>query len=371
MGSGNIILLFSGYNDRAVVAFARTLQEVGVEFAIVARDHSDRILDSDYADKVVYIRNSNTLDRRLVSDVLDKVREVYGEVECLVAPSTEALNRFILRERSFLEEHGVAVPLVTEGLYSAISDKFSFAGMCRNSGIAVPGEYASLEATEYPFVAKPREFRSADGVVSTPFLIFDESQKAIFRKECDEGQFFFQEYIEGRSIYLLYYFGRNESVVKLSQENLVQQSGGKSIVAATTSHFHEGAESAKYEALFKSLGFRGLVMVEVRHAGSCVYMIEANPRFWGPSQLFMDAGLNLFEEFLYDYDVIEKRAGPAEIRPARYFWYGGFHAARLRSEPLVFHRGTEDEFLSELDDWVAIDVYRRKDTMKVFHREIE
>ena len=34
-------------------------------------------------------------------------------------------------------------------------------------------------------------------------------------------------------------------------------------------------------------------------------MIEANPRFWGPSQLFVDAGFNLFESFLFDYNIIE------------------------------------------------------------------
>jgi predicted ATP-grasp superfamily ATP-dependent carboligase len=366
MGSEKIVLLFSGYNDRAVVAFARTLRANSVRFAIIARDNSDHIFDSDYADRVVSTRTSSALDRHMVSGLLEKVRMIHGEVDCLVAPSTEALNRFLLRERSFLEAQGITVPLVNEGLYAAISDKSSFAEICRNFGISVPSEYRSLDDIDYPFVAKPKNFRSLTGVIHSPLIVYDRLAKERFRKECDEGDFFFQEYVQGNSIYLLYHFGRDGSVVKLSQENLVQQPGGKSIVAATTSHFHEGAESARYEAMFESLNFRGLVMVEVRQSGSNVYMIEANPRFWGPSQLFVDAGVNLFEEFLYDHNVIEERSDCADQKEARYFWYGGFQAAKQGADRPVYYRGTEDEFLSELEQWISIDVYRRGDTMKIF-----
>jgi len=371
MESEKFVLLFSGYNDRAVVAFARTLRACDVRFAIVARDSSDRIFDSDYADRIIFTRKSSALDRRMMSDLLGRVRKIHGEADCLIAPSTEALNRFILSERAFLEAEGITVPLVNEELYAAISDKSSFTEICRDFDISVPGEYRSLDDIDFPFVAKPKKFRSSCGVIHSPLIIPDRSSKERFRKAYDEGDFFFQEYIHGKSIYLLYHFGRAGSVAKLSQENLVQQPGGKSIVAATTSHFHEEPESEKYETLFESLSFRGLVMVEVRQSGSNVCMIEANPRFWGPSQLFVDAGVNLFEEFLYDHDVIAERPGCTDQKQARYFWYGGFQAALRGPDQLSYYQGTEDEFLSELEEWISIDVYRRTDTMKIFRRETE
>ena len=34
-------------------------------------------------------------------------------------------------------------------------------------------------------------------------------------------------------------------------------------------------------------------------------MIEANPRFWGPSQFYHDCGIEFFELFLKDYDIID------------------------------------------------------------------
>jgi hypothetical protein len=36
-------------------------------------------------------------------------------------------------------------------------------------------------------------------------------------------------------------------------------------------------------------GFYGLVMIEVKEYDNQFYMIEANPRLWGPSQLILDA----------------------------------------------------------------------------------
>lgn len=369
MGSEKLVILFSGYNDRGVIAFARTLRAAGVRFAIVARDSEDPVFLTDYSDRVVHTRSSDTLDRDLLAQVLGSVSKPHAETSYWIAPSTEALNRFLLKEREFLEEKRVCVPLVAEGLYSSISDKYSFGKICRDFGILVPAEYATVDVAQYPFVAKPKKFRGDDGAIHTPFLIFNTVEKAAFLEECNASQFFYQQYVNGRSVYLLYYFRKDGTVAKLSQENVVQQPGGKSILAAVTSDFHESPESANYEALFKSLGFHGLVMVEVKVSSARACMIEANPRFWGPSQLFVDAGLNLFEEFLYDHEIIVERPSVKEVGPAQYFWHGGLRRVQRESGKPVFHRGTENEFLSALESWIAVDIYRRDDTMKIYLEE--
>jgi predicted ATP-grasp superfamily ATP-dependent carboligase len=369
MEAEKLVILFSGYNDRGVIAFARTLRAAGVRFAIVARNSEDPVFLTDYSDRVVHTRSSDTLDRDVLTQVLDSVRKRHTETSCWIAPSTEALNRFLLKERPFLEEMRVRVPLVAERLYSSISDKYSFGEICREFGILVPAEYPTLNVAQYPFVAKPKKFRGDDGAIHTPFLIFDSAEKSAFIEECDTSQFFYQEFVDGRSVYLLYYFRKDGSFAKLSQENVVQQPGGKSILAAVTSDFHEAPESTKYEALFKSLEFRGLVMVEVKVSASGACMIEANPRFWGPSQLFIDAGLNLFEELLYDHEIIAERPGTDRIEPAKYFWHGGLKSVQRESSQPTFHRGTENEFLSALENWIAVDIYRRDDTMKIYLEE--
>src|SRR5690606_1826134 len=115
------------------------------------------------------------------------------------------------------------------------------------------------------------------------------------------------EFIAGESFYLLFYFYKNGAAERFSQKNLMQQPSGGSIIAAVTSDFHRGHVALQFEELFRSIQFRGLVMVEIRGQGDRYYMIEANPRFWGPSQLFVDAGVNLFEAFMFDYGLLNSK----------------------------------------------------------------
>ena len=91
--------------------------------------------------------------------------------------------------------------------------------------------------------------------------------------------------------------------------------------------FHLTSESTKYEKLFKEIKFTGFVMTEIKGDN---FMIEANPRFWGPSQLFVDAKVNLFEAFLHDYNFISNKPPlvVSALKDVIYFWYGGINKAR-------------------------------------------
>lgn len=151
----------------------------------------------------------------------------------------------------------------------------------------------------------------------------------------------------------------------------MQQPGGKSVIAGVSSDFHNDQESGKYEKLFRSIGFSGLVMVEIKKQDSLHYMIEANPRFWGPSQLFVDAGVNLFESFLFDNDIISLQpnfaVSPKEIR---YFWLGGM-AGLPDGSKVAYHSYSKEMFESEHNDWMAAEVYNREDTKDLFKQEIK
>jgi predicted ATP-grasp superfamily ATP-dependent carboligase len=157
--------------------------------------------------------------------------------------------------------------------------------------------------------------------------------------------------------------------MKLSQRNYVQQPGGKSIVCAETSDFYKHGESAKYETLFKELGFHGLVMVEAKEDSGKYFMIEANPRFWGPSQLFVDANFNLFEAFLHDHGMLESQPEVNELDHAKYLWYGGIIEAISQGGKLADHSIKPGVFAGELAGWLQSDVYNRDDTRELFIKE--
>ena len=369
VGKGKMIIIFSGYNNRAIVSFIRTLEKNKINYVVIARDNKDPIFYTAYKDNVVLTRESQCLDLGSVTKYIEVIRDNFKVGQCFIAPSTEALNRFLQKERSALEKMNVIVPLADANIYVSVSDKKMFGDICREKEILVPGEYASIADASFPFVAKPRKYFARDGSIHTPFLIFNNEQQEPFLKECDPDDFYFQEYVEGRSIYLLYYFHRNGKMFKFSQENLIQQPDGGSMVAAISSDFHDTNESAKYEQLFKSLGFYGLVMVELKVNNNKNYMIEANPRFWGPSQLFVDSGMNLFEVFLHDYGFIVNEPVFNKTGQTKYFWLAGVQETSRSCKKLSFHEGSEEELRVNMDAWIQYDIYNRADTIGVFREE--
>lgn len=364
------VLVFSGYNNRAVIAFVRTLQMIMLDYAIVARDEQDPILHTEYRDNVISIRESLELTFTMLLHSVSLAKKKFKAKNVLIAPSTEALNRFLLEKRDELEAHDVIVPLPTSDIYVRVSDKAAFGDTCKSFGIKVPEEFTSIAAAPIPFVAKPRMYISSDGKAYSPVIVMDDDQRRAFCECYDPADFYFQQYVEGQSFYLLYYFSREGTVYQFSQENIAQQPAGKSILAAKSSRYHENCVSKQYEKLFKRMDFTGLVMVEIRVCEGVDYMVEANPRFWGPSQLFVDAGYNFFECLLHDYGLCKELPDLSRPSESRYFWFGGMIETIKTGNSVSFLGNHEEKFYSEMESWLANDVYKRRDTMGVFGREM-
>lgn len=366
------ILIFSGYNQRAVVAFLRTLEDKKIKYGIIASSKKDTIFETIYSKKVFSIRSKKQLILEDFIDNIETCKDKLSTDSYVIAPSTEALNRFLLENREEFEAIKCEIPIVRDGLYELISDKYKFGEICKKNNILTPKECQNIDGIPFPYVAKPKKYFNDNGSVYTPFLISNEKEKRQFLKECEFNDFYFQEFIFGKCLYLLYYFYKDGTIAKLSQNNKVQQPGGKSMIAAETSDFHKNMESAKYEKLFVNLGYFGLVMVELKECEGRCYMIEANPRFWGPSQLFVDAGINLFDAFLFDNQLLKKKPQyPSEIRNKKYFWYGGLIEAQKSGKDLAYHDYSKERFEKEYNSWFRVDVYNRADTRSLFEQEIK
>ncbi len=366
-----VVIVFSGFNQRAVIAFLRTLEANRLPYAIIAISNKDAIFLTDYKDKVRAVRKSIPL---VLSDLVESINDIKEKIpakEYIIAPSTEYLNRFLLQYRVHFESIGCKIPLVKKELYELISDKFSFSKLCNEHGIDIPKRLDCNNDIQIPFVAKPNKYFSHSGEVYKPCLILNDNDRSNFYNNYDLTDFYFEEYIIGESVYLLYYIYRNGSCIKFSQKNLIQQPNGGSVFAAISLDFHLNGESEKYENLFHNIDFNGLVMIEVRRTPHCNYMIEANPRFWGPSQLFVDAGINLFEHFLYDNDVLKVVPKLKNLNEkANYFWYGGVIETLKQNKKLMFHEKDELTMFSLLPNWLKADIYRRKDTINYFKSEL-
>jgi hypothetical protein len=360
-------VLFSGYNQRAVLALLRTCAQEGVKVSLVALAADDPITTTAYAPLVDVVRADPALTLQACADIFGALQRRYPGERLVVLPSTEALNRFLLRHRPWFDERGITVPLCGEPVYELVSDKKSFGALCGRHGIAIPGEFDLPPPA--PFVAKPAVYLSARGRALAPQLVLTEAQRQRFLAEADPADFYFQQYLSGESYYLLMYLPRNGAApLVFGQRNLAQQPEGKSIVAArTVEDEHLGATGDAFARLFRSAGFSGLAMVEVRRHGGRDYMIECNPRAWGPLQLCVDAGYSLLPAFLHDWGLLEQ-VRPAVPRAADYLWSGGIGPHGFAGLSYFDGYGAPD-LARDYFGLCTSDVYLRPDSMNIYYME--
>ena len=365
-----MLIIFSGYNQRAVIAFLRTLERNKIdEYCIIASSEDDTILLTDYRNKVDYVRKIKQLDLKEITTLLRNIKEKRDVDELVIVPSTEGLNRFILTHREILENEGCIIPLVNRALYEQISDKESFYKVCLKQGIKVPQIIDFPKVFSDRFVAKPKKYISKDGNVYSPILVLNEEEYERFTQNYSIDLFDYQEYVDGESYYLLYYFNKDGDIYKYSQKNYVQQPGGKSIIAAEGTTIHNDEISHSYESLIKKMNYHGFIMIEVRKHNGDYYMIEANPRLWGPSQLFVDAKVPIFEGFLKEMRFIDELPQIEENKSAKYFWSTGAKSDILADDKIAWYGNAREYIAENMKKCIEYDMYNRIDTKRVYLAE--
>lgn len=368
MKAKQAVLVISGYNIRAVIAFCRWASAHGIDFHVIARNEADPVFRTKYKDRVAFIRTTPELCSEAFGEWARHLSQRHSYRRLLVLPSTEYLNRFLLGHRRTLEGEGYLIPLTDASLYATLSDKHSFARLCASYRLDIPGEFADLPA-KVPFVAKPRRYLSGSGRQLIPQLVGTPHDLDRFRREGNPEDYFFQEHVPGRSLYLLAYLQKDGKDVLFAQENLMQQAHGGSIILAKRSDFHLTPTARSYVDMLHDLKFTGLIMIEVRRdeSGGRHCMIEANPRLWGPIQFPIDNGVDLFEAMLADQGFAPAPAAVPPPLSEYYFWSGGI---RPEFQPVTYHNYSCDQFVSNLPALWRNDLFFRQDTLELHTHEL-
>lgn len=118
------------------------------------------------------------------------------------------------------------------------------------------------------------------------------------------------------------------------------------------------------------MGFYGLVMVEVRLLHGKYYTIEANPRFWGCSQLFCDIGYNFFDFMLEDYNLINQVHNQPINENAVYFWSGGVLGELMENNNCFWHKDGLQLVKKRFSEFISADIYKKTDTMNIYNIEL-
>jgi predicted ATP-grasp superfamily ATP-dependent carboligase len=360
------VLLLSGYNVRALVAFCRFARQNHLPFHLWAKSSADLIFRTEYRQNVWAIRESVDLRIDALLGVLADLRRSLNYEGLFIVPSTEYFNRFLLKHRKELECAGHIVPLVGVACYEAISDKYKFRTLCKKHGLLVPREFNAMPEGP-PFVAKPRKYFSGDGAPLKPVIF--RTHADMDRRMADIANpedYYFQEYVTGESHYLLAHISKAGKATTYAQKNLMQQQGGGSIILARESDIHETRTAEQYIEMLISIGFHGLIMIEFKKNGDQMFMIEANPRLWGPLQFTLDAGIQILPSYMRDYGFDTMTHSSPVRTPIYYYWSGGLSAT---GAPYMYHDYCADQFIADYPCFRTSDLFLREDTLELFRYE--
>jgi hypothetical protein len=363
-----VFLVFSGGIDRAVLGFLRALRLCGERAHIVARTRDDRILRTRYSRDVAWVRPDHALNLGIFAECVERVREKAGSRTLAVLPSTEYFNTFLLRYRAKIEGMNCEVPLVDASIYDRLTGKRTSTDFFAAAGFSIPREWREPEARRLPAVAKPLHNVSRDGQSLYPCLLQIPAQLEAFRNKIDAGEYFFQEYVRGESLYLLMYVPPDGGpAFTWSQRNLLQQPDGKSMLLAEPADFHSSETATRLVDAIRGAGFHGLGMVEMIRSADREVFIEMNPRIWGPVQFCLDQHQPLLQAFIGETlhgDPGRFVSRRNKTSRKRYFWLGGladtlaagrqpdWHAEKRSMAALIFGGIASDVYL-RMDSWLC------------------
>lgn len=345
-------LLFSGHNDRAVVALCRFFDQASLPFVIAAAGQQDAIHRTSWASRVLLNRPDAVVNLALFQALI----KAHGG-PLIYVPTTEFINAFVLSNRVALQAMGLEIGLPDQAIYEALTGKHSsqsvLTKMC--TSLRLPAAQ-DIQTPRAPCVLKPRE-NVAGGRVWYPLLCRSPAELDQVLTGLDRSAYFAQDFIIGQSHYLCAYLARDGRTASFWQTNLMQQPGGKSIVLAR-SGANPGLDEATLMRALLDWGYHGPFMMEVIQADTGLFYIEVNPRFWGPLQLALDVCPQILALYAHDHGF--EVATPAAL-PADQAWYAWAHGAALPG--CVLHPAAQALLPAQIARQLAShDVYARADT---------
>jgi hypothetical protein len=354
------ILIFTGHNNRAVVALCRALSSINVAFHLVASSETDPIFKTSWASFVSLTRSDRQVDLALFDSVR---RSVDNNQELLYCPTTEFINVFVLENRNELENLGFTVILPSTDIYGQLTNKSQSIHLIKNISDLKSPQHISWQVAKAPCIFKPNS-NLQDGEVLYPIMCLIQSKVEETKQRLDPKQWFVQKYIQGQSYYLCGYLSRNGGVRYYWQTNLMQQQNGKSIVLARTGANLDIDENQFFDGL-ANMGYFGPCMMEIiEEADGQLNFIEINPRFWGPLQLGVDACPEMIGLYASDLGFSSIRDLPPQKKNDTTHWYAWANGAQTHK----CHVYPTADLLSDIERQKLLnkhDVYSRNDTRSI------
>jgi len=331
-------LIFTGHNDRAVVALCRFFSLHHISFVLVASADEPINATSNWLERIILKRSSKSVNLVLFQEVVAAYQTHHtGDSELIYCPTTEFVNEFVLQHRSVIDGMGIKIPLPSQEVYARLTNKESSIAFTKSAVGISPPPLLDWSELRVPCVLKPKQNVSR-GVVQYPQICLSKDALSTALENIKTDEWFAQAFVEGQSYYLCAYLTQGGEFAYFWQVNLLQQPNGKSIVLARTCR-NPGVDAEKLLHALYATGFRGPLMMEViQEVGTNTFhFIEYNPRFWGPLQLALDACPDVLRLFVNDAGGFDLPALPIELttREHWYAWAAGAHIPNCKRYPAL------------------------------------
>lgn len=372
MNSPFTFVIFTGYNDRAVITLCRFFRMHNLKTALVASGVEDLIFKTDYKDNVIYIRKNKIVDFLLFEEI---EKATSGAIT--ICPTTEFINTYILENRERIKkifstneknETRFNCGLPGKEIYKKLTEKLSSQQIAKDFFELEVPEELDWPPDQAPCVLKPKQniagITSLYPLICNNDVLLNEALNTI-PYPTSEG-WFAQKFIEGQSLYLCGYLSRSGERAYYWQENLLQQPGGKSITLARSIEDPAYYNSNRLFDVLYEIGYHGPFMMEVLcDYSDKLYYIEINPRFWGPLQLSILKNQRLLELFINEYGEKTNKFYKKNNGTYWYAWAFGMKNHSCKIYPALKEIG---ELTADSPLIVNNDIYRGKDTI-LLHRE--
>ena len=359
-----VLMLFSGHNDRAVIALCRFFKLHNLEFIIIAVSDKDKIFNTSWKKNVIFTRTSKHLNIELFKKIRETFDKYNGTSLTLnICQTSEFLNQFILEHKKDLEVLNITSSLPDQETYNKLTNKLSSKDIINEAiGITAPPQI-TFDKITYPCVFKPKQ-NIVNGKIYYPIICNTEQDLINSTEKPTSDNWFLQKFINGQSYYLCAYINKSGDFASCWQQNLIQQPNGKSIVLAKICE-NPGINESNLFRYIKEIGYFGLFMMEILVEENNLYFIEINPRFWGPLQLAIEAEPRIMYLFLEEINIkIKQSAIKKSNENSWYAWAKGAESPKCKKYPALakINQKYIDRLIKEYD------IYNREDTILLHYK---
>ena len=195
------------------------------------------------------------------------------------------------------EKEDIQIPIPSREVLKDFSDKRKVLAIAAQHGIAVPGTWdvntGAVLGDKGLLAVKPHhsvEIR-AGRMRKRKVRLIDAAQ-ATNLDQALQPEYFLQEYIPGHGVGIYFLFWNGDYVMHMLARTEAQQVGPGSVTRAVVMPSGFEPEVEKLKDLLREKKWHGVIMFEFRLCARTgkLFLIETNPRFWGPTQLAVDAG---------------------------------------------------------------------------------